>query len=195
MTTDDGATWKEALPLWTGVFDHPAAARCRLRAWRDDLPFADTSGVFSITDDLIDYPVLVVGRQDVYEYVEMVWEVIMGGTHVRPVTHPDVFVVVHGKSVFADRIVYDVSHWSEGSLDTIRTTVVEYREGLHRITGDFRPFSIERIFGRLDGASQTVVYGWGDNFRIEVDRERGLLHAVDRVNNGSTVSDHTFRRR
>ena len=49
-----------------------------------------------------------------------------------------------------------------------------------RITGDFRPYSIDRIFGRLDSGLQTVRYGWGDNYQFDLDRSRGLVYAVER---------------
>ncbi len=195
MTTNNGATWSPALEGWTGVFDHPASQSCRFRAWRDDLPFADTSATFSVVDNLVDYPVLVVGQHYVYEYVELVWEQIFGGIHVTPRGHPDVHVLVHGKTVLTDRTLYDVSHWSVGSQDTVRTTVTEFHDGLHRITGDFRPYSIDRIFGRLDGGLQTVRYGWGDNYQFDLDRSRGLVYAVERVNGGDKVYDHTFKLR
>jgi hypothetical protein len=193
LSSDGGASWVPALSGGSNIFDHPQASDCRFRVSREDLPFADTSAIFSITENLVDFPVLAVGQHYVYEYVALIWQMSMGGTHVTPRGFPDVHIVVHGKTVYADRTVYDVSHWNAGKSDTIRTTVTESHEGLHRVTGDFRPFSIERIFARLDGSAEKIRYRWGENYQFDLDRNRGLVYAVERINTGYQETwDHTF---
>lgn len=192
LSTNGGATWSPGL-LQHALLTFPPSTNCLLRAWRDDLPFADTSAVFTITENLADYAVLRVGETYVYEYIELVWEVIAGGTHITPKPHPDIHVNVQGQTTQADRIVYKVAWWNAGSTDTNRTTVTETLSGHHPITADFLPFSVPRIFARLDASGDAVTYSWEGNYPITIHRQRGLTDARYFTGRYPNASEHVFR--
>lgn len=192
LSSDGGATWPITMPERGSLLDYPPAANCRLRLHRDDLPFEDTTATFAITENLTDYPMLMVGQHYVYQYKQIKWELFTGMPIRREIAMPDAHIVVHGKTILSDRTVYDVSYWSDGRGDTLRTTAVESHEGLHRITADFLPFSIDRIFARLDADSETVTYDWGINSRFVLHRNRGLLFAVERHGSVIGTIDYEF---
>lgn len=192
LSTNGGITWSPGLQQHV-LLAFPRSTNCLLRAWRDDLPFADTSAVFTITEDLADYAVLRVGETYVYEYMELVWEVIAGGTHITPKPHPDIHVNVRRQTAFADRIEYDVIWWTAGSTDTNRTTITETLSGHHPIEADFLPFSMPRIFARLDATGDAVTYSWEGNYPITIHRQRGLTNARYYTGRYPNASEHVFR--
>lgn len=191
MSSDGGQSWPIAVDQNTVIFDYPAATNCRFLMRRDDLAFGDTSAVFSIAENLMDYPILTVGKHYVYAYTEMVWRTVAGGTQITPVPHPDLHIVVHEKSVLSDKTVYRVSRWNAGASDTVATTIEEAHAGLHILSADFMPYSIERVYARLDAGYDSLHYRYKSN-DITISRKSGLVRAEGWTGNSQQASEHWF---
>ncbi len=192
MSTDGGQSWPIAVDQNTVIFDYPAATNCCFLMRRDDLAFGDTSAVFSIAENLMDYPILTVGKHYVYAYTEMVWKNVAGGTQVTPIGHPDLHIVVHEKTVLSDKTAYRVSRWNAGDSDTLATTIEEAHAGLHILSADFMPYSIERVYARLDARYDSLQYRYKSN-DITISRSNGLVRAEGWTGNSQQSSEHWFR--
>ncbi len=192
MSTDGGISWPITIPQAPMLIDYPVGSNYRFLIKRDDLSFGDTSARFSVTEHLADLKVLEVGRHYIYEYIEMHWWVYVGSTRISKIDHPDLHILVHDVAVQANKTVYNVSYWNEGSKDTVRTTIEELHEGLHTIVANFMPFSISRICTRTDAASDSVQYRWGDN-TLTLMRGRGLTQASTWTGAYPDASEHNFR--
>ncbi len=192
MSTDDGRSWPITIAGPPVLVDYPAGGNYRFLIKRDDLPFADTSVRFSVTENLADVKVLEVGRHYIYKYTEMHWWVYAGGTRITPIDHPDVHILVHDVALQPNKSVYNVSYWNEGSKDTVRSRIDELHGGLHTIVADFMPFSISRICTRTDAASDSVQYRW-ENSTLTLIRGRGLTYAAIWGGSYPDAREHQFR--
>lgn len=193
VSSDGGKTWPISYTATPILFDQQAGNNYRFMITRDDLPFADTSAVFQVTENLSDVQVLQTGQHLTYRYIMYRWWQFAGGTRITPIDQPDVHIIVHSKEVRSGKYLYHVSRWNEGGKDTVRTTIEEENEGLHVIKADFLPFSIARIYGRTDAASDSVRYRWEDN-TLTLIRGKGLSEATTWSGwPGPDAYEHNFR--
>jgi len=176
LSTDGGRTWPLTKKPDELLSEGPATD-CRLRARRSDLPFEDTSAVFSITENLVDYVPLVVGRHYQYTVSERDFIIFAGSLTVGGRDHPDLHLVPTGVREFADRREFDVTVWGGRKPDTVRTIVTISKAGLCPPSASFLPWSFEGLFTRLDPGADGKEYSWKGKYRFTLDRSRGLVFA------------------
>ncbi|MBE0644185.1 MAG: hypothetical protein IH600_08905 [Bacteroidetes bacterium] len=176
LSTDGGRTWPLTKKPDELLSEGPASA-CRLRARRSDLPFEDTSTIFSIPENLVDYAPLVVGQHYQYKVTERDWIIFAGSLTVGGRDHPDLHVVPTGMREFADRTEFDVTVWGGRNADTLHTVVTISKAGLCPASASFLPWSFEGLFTRLDPGADGKEYSWKNKYRFILDRSRGLVFA------------------
>ncbi|MFZ1730463.1 MAG: hypothetical protein WBQ23_10285 [Bacteroidota bacterium] len=175
LSTDGGLTWPFTKKR-DELLDEGPASNCRLRARRSDLPFEDTSAIFSITENLVDYEPLAIGQHYQYTVSERDFIIFAGSLTVGGRDHPDLHVVPTGRREFADRTEFDVTVWGGRNADTLRTVVTISKAGLCAASASFLPWSFGGLFTRLDPAADGKEYAWS-KYRFSLDRSRGLVYA------------------
>lgn len=175
LSTDGGRTWP-ITKKQQQLLDAGPATNCRFRARRADLPFEDTSAVFSITENLVDYDPLVVGQQYQYSVSERDWIIFAGSISVTGYDHPDLHIVPTAKREFGDRTEIDVRVWGGTNADTLHTIVTISKDGFRPASASFLPWSLTGLFTRLDPAADGKEYAWEKN-RFRLDGARGLVYA------------------